>query len=199
MPSASFSATVSLSTCNSNVRRTHWALVAGCIHAFPGQPRFVIRMARQQQRRISKGAFGCAASATQAGNSSVQDNQTSVHGVGASSSLCNSSNWGSNMYEHSRNCRQSWDGRIYHRPSLLGTISRRQLKHSHTESIKKQTAARCYGCWLQRSQAVMGSCSQDSAEELELVSLLQVVLCFFPAICSASSTYMQPVLCKLHK
>lgn len=46
------------------------------------------KMARQQQqRKISKGAFGCAPSATQAGNSSVQDNQASLHGVGACSSL----------------------------------------------------------------------------------------------------------------
>lgn len=102
------------------------------------------------------------------------------------------------MYEHSRNCRQSWDGRVYHRPSLLGTISRRHLRHSHTESVEKHTTARCYGCWLQRSQPVMRGCSPDSVEELELVSLLQVLLvCLLPAICPALSTYMRPVPCKI--
>ena len=151
-------------------------------------------MARQQQEWAkTKGTFSCAPSATQACKSSVQDSQASLHEIGACSLLCNSSNWARSMYEYSGQCRQSWDGRVYHRPSLLGTTSRRQLKHTHTESIKKGTAARCYGCWIHRSQPVVGSSSQSCSqnEELELVSLLQVL--FLPSICP--STYVQPVLC----
>ena len=151
-------------------------------------------MARQQQEWAkTKGTFSCAPSATQACKSSVQDSQASLHEIGACSLLCNSSNWASSMYEHSGDCRRSWDDRVYHRPSLLGTTSRRQQKHSHTESIRKQTAARCYGCWIHRSQPVVGSSSQSCSqnEELELVSLLQVL--FLPAMCPSS--YVQPVLC----
>lgn len=152
-----------------------------CAHL--AEPPLVVAMTRQQQERAKiKGAFSAPA-VTQAGKDSVKGSQAYLRQPGTCTLLCNSLNGASNIYEHSRICRQSWDGRVYHRPSLLSTASRGQLRHSYTATINKQTAARCYDCWLQSSQAVMESCSK-SAEELELVSLLQVLLVsILPDLC----------------
>ena len=167
-----------------------------------GQKRFVSQMLKQRQERARTNAYRCSSSATQQGRRAVKCSQegclqqyTSSLGHYTYSSMYNSLEGASNVFRHSVNRRQNWDGRVYHHPALLTPASNRQLRHSITERVNRCSAANCCGCWVDKSPSVAKHCMQHSTEELELVSLLQVLLfTTLPCICLPLCTCMQPCL-----
>ena len=148
----------------------------------------MLAMLRQPQKRAgTPGTACCLHSAAQQGNRPLKCSQEGClpeyilsHGLSVRSSMCNSSmlDRAGNRYRHNENRRQSWDGRVYHCPALLGPASARQLKHSQTERVDKRSAANCCSCWFPKPQAAARDCVKDSTEDLELVSLLQVLLVY---------------------
>ena len=163
-------------------------------------------MLKQRQERASVNAYRVLHAATQQGKRAVQCSQEGCLQQHATSqencmysSRCNSLEGASNIYRRKANRRKSWDGRVYHHPALLSPASNRQLRHSNTERVNKCIAANCCGCWLNESPAVAVDCMQHSTEELELVSLLQVLLfTTLSCICLTVCTCTQPILCLLN-
>ena len=170
------------------------------VYAVLGHKR--LEMLKQREERARTNAYRCSYSATHQGRRAAKCSQegclqqyTSSQGHCTYSSMYNRLEGTSNVFRHSVNRRQSWDGRVYHNPALLSPASNKQLRHNMTERVNKCSAANCCGCWCDKSPSVAENCMQHSTEELELVSLLQVLLfTTLSCICVSLCTCMQPCL-----
>ena len=119
-------------------------------------------------------------------------------------SMCDSLGGASKIYMNSKYRRQGWDGRVYYHPALMNSASTR-LRHSRDAlGSHKRSPAKCCGCWVQKSSGAAERCMHHSTEELELVSLLQVLLSSAPAlhcvhVCCVLNSIMLPtnVCCTL--
>ena len=102
--------------------------------------------------------------------------QVTASGFQACSPVHQSLHAASSSYQRKAARRQAWDNRVYHHPSFTSPKSRTQPRHAHRGRTQAHGTG-VSGCWPGAdAEAVWGCCSQAAIEELELVSLLQVML-----------------------